>query len=115
MMFGGYPKVVLAYDIEMKKMYLDQIFSLYIQKDIKDIGKIREVDKFNALLRLLASQNGNLFNASEVSNTINISKQTLEYWIFLLQNTFVIESVTPFSANTRTELTKMPKMYFIDC
>lgn len=110
----GYPKVVLASNIEMKKLYLEQIFALYIGKDIKDIGKIREIDKFNNLLKILASQTWNLFNLSEVSNTLNVAKQTLDYWIFLLQNTFIIELITPFASNIRSEISKMPKLYFID-
>lgn len=112
--WGWYPKVVLSADAELKKMYLEQIFALYIQKDIKDIGKIRETDKFNKLLMIFASQTGNLLNISEISNTINVSKQTVEHWIFLLQNTFVIGILYPFSWNIRSEITKMPKLYFID-
>lgn len=54
--FGGYPKVVLANDMQVKKEYLKQIFGTYIEKDIKDIGKIKEVEKFNRLLKILANQ-----------------------------------------------------------
>ena len=114
MIWWWYPKVVLAPDVEIKKIYLWQIVDLYIQKDIKDIWKIREIDKFNKLLYILASQNGNLININEISNTINIAKQTLEFWLFLLQNTFVIHLLKPFSWNIRSEITKMPKSYFID-
>lgn len=109
-----YPKVVLASNIEMKKIYLEQIFSLYIEKDIKDIGKIRQVDKFNNLLNLLSNQLWNLLNINELSNTIKVSVQTLQDWILLLQNTFVINLINPYSWNLRSELTKMPKVYFID-
>lgn len=114
MTYGSYPKVVLANDIEIKKAYLKQIHESYIQKDIKDIGRIREVDKFNRLVCLLANQSGNLLNISELSRTIAVSVNTINEWLFLLENTFVVRLLRPFSGNLRNELTKMPKLYFID-
>lgn len=112
--YGGYPKVVLANDAELKKAYLKQIHESYIQKDIKDIGKIREVDKFNRMVRILASQAGNLLNISELSRTAGVSINTINDWLFLLENTFVVKLIRPFSGNIRSELSKMPKLYFID-
>jgi predicted AAA+ superfamily ATPase len=112
--YGSYPKVVLANDVHLKKIYINQIYDTYIQKDIKDIGKIRELEKFNKLIRILASQAGNLLNINELSRTIGATANTINEWIFLLENTFVIKLITPFSGNMRGELTKMPKIFFID-
>ena len=66
------------------------------------------------LLKLLANQSWNLLNITELSNTINVMTKTLSEWLFLLENTFVIKLITPFSNNLRWELTKMPKIFFID-
>jgi len=112
--YGSYPKVVLANDINLKKAYLKQIYDTYILKDIKDIGKIRELEKFNKLIRILANQAGSLVNVSELSKTVGVAMNTMNEWIFLLENTFVIKQITPFSGNLRGELTKMPKIFFID-
>jgi predicted AAA+ superfamily ATPase len=112
--FGSYPKIVLANDIYLKKAYLKQIYDTYIQKDIKDIGKIRETEKFNKLIRFLGSQAGNLVNVAELSRTVGATVNTINEWIFLLENTFVIKLTMPFSGNIRGELTKMPKIFFID-
>jgi len=112
--FWWYPKIALANNEIVKKEYLKQIYNTYIEKDIKDIWKIRELEKFNKLLKVLANQSGKLFNISEIANTINISINTLNDWIFLLENTFVIKLITPFSTNIRWEIKKMPKIFFID-
>jgi predicted AAA+ superfamily ATPase len=114
LLFGGYPKVVLTNGEEIKKAYLQQLYETYIQKDIKDIGKIADIDKFNSLLKILAEQAGDLVNISELSSVIGINMPTLKEWILLLENTFVIKSIKPFSKNIRGELVKMPKIYFID-
>lgn len=112
--FWWYPKIALENNANIKKEYLKQIFDSYIQKDIKDIWQIRELEKFNKLIKVLANQAGNLVNISEISNTIGVTIKTLNEWIFLLENTFVIKLISPFSGNIRWELTKMPKVFFID-
>lgn len=112
--FWWYPKVVLAKSREIKTEYLKQIYNTYIEKDIKDIWKIKEVQKFNKLIQLIAAQAWFLVNISEISHTLWVTQKTLSEWIFLLENTFVIKLITPFSTNLRWELTKMPKLFFID-
>ncbi len=112
--FWWYPKTVITNNIDLKKDYLKQIYDAYIQKDIKDIGKIREIKKFNILLQLLANQSWNLLNIKEISSTVGASVNTINEWIFLLENTFVIKLISPFCSKLRQELTKMPKIFFID-
>ena len=114
-LFWWYPKVVLTHDEEMKKEALWQIVGTYIQKDIKDIGKIRDVEKFNTTLKILADQSWNLLNISELSSdAIGINRETLKDWLFLLTNTFIIDTITPYSRSIRSELVKMPKLFFHD-
>jgi predicted AAA+ superfamily ATPase len=112
--FWWYPKVVLTDNVDSKKVYLEQIFDLYIQKDIRDIGRIKEVGKFNKLLMVFAEQSWNLVNLSEITRTTWISINTLNDWILLLENTFVLKFITPFSWNVRWEVIKMPKVFYID-
>lgn len=112
--FGGYPEIVLEENIEKKKIKLNQIISTYIKADIRDIGKIRHIDKFNKLLEVLSSQIGNLVNISELSNTLGIARQTIEEYLFVLENTYFIKLLRPHYTNVRTEVSKMPKIYFED-
>ncbi|MCD4793985.1 MAG: ATP-binding protein [Bacteroidales bacterium] len=112
--FGGYPKIVLTETILMKEKYLQQIIDTYIKSDIRDLAKIRHIDKFNKLLRVLANQSGELLNINELSNTARIAKQTVEQYLFILENTYIIQLVKPFSKNVRSELFKTPKIFFVD-
>ena len=113
-MSGGYPKIVLTPEISMKERYLQQIIDTYIRKDIRDLAEIKDVNKFNRLLEILASQSGNLLNVSELSNTCSLSRETVERYIFLLEQTYILRLVRPFSRNLRSELTKTPKIFFYD-
>lgn len=113
-LFGGYPKIVLAGDVEIKEKYLQQIIDTYIKKDIRDLADIKDVNKFNRLVEALASQSGQLLNVFELSNTCNIAKPTVENYLFLLEQTYIVKSVRPFSRNVRSELSKTPKIFFYD-
>ena len=113
-LYGGYPKVVLAPEIELKEKYLQQIVDTYVKRDIRDLARVRDVDKFNKLVETLAAQSGQLLNVVELSNVCRISMPTVEKYLFILENTYVIKLVRPFFTNMRSELFKMPKIFFYD-
>ena len=113
-LFGGYPKIVLTPEVEKKEKYQQQIIDTYVKKDIRDLAGVRDIDKFNKLLEVLAGQSGQLVNMTELSNTTRIAIQTIEKYIFILENTYILKRVRPFSRNIRSELFKLPKIYFYD-
>ncbi len=113
-LYGGYPKITLSPEIDRKEKYLQQIIDTYIKKDIRDLADIKDIDKFNRLLEILSSQSGGLLNVTELSNTCKIAKQTVERYLFILENTYIIKLVRPYSKNIRSELSKTPKIYFYD-
>ena len=112
--YGFYPQVVLTANTELKELYLRNIIEKYIYKDIKDLANIKDIKKFNNLLVFLASQVGQLVNTQELSNTLKLARQTIEEYLFILENTYIVKIVYPFHKNIRGELTKMPKIYFED-
>lgn len=112
--YGYYPQVVLAEFAEQKEIYLNGIVDKYIYKDIRDIANVRNLAKFNQLLTYLSSQVCGLVNLNEISNTLKISRQTIEDYLFILENTYIIKLLKPFYGNVRSELSKMPKVFFED-
>jgi predicted AAA+ superfamily ATPase len=113
-LYGGYPKIVLTQETDVKEKYLQQIIDTYIRKDIRDLAEIKDVNKFNRLLEALASQSGNLLIISELSNTCGLARDTIERYLFLLEQTYILRLVRPFSRNIRSELFKTPKVFFYD-
>jgi len=114
MMFGGYPRVVLAETSEMKKIVMDEIYRSYIERDITDLLGVEKSDAFTKLLKLLASQIGSLVNITELSSTISISNKTVQQYLWYLGETFILKKVTPYFRNVRSEITKSPIYYFYD-
>jgi len=110
--FGGYPKVVLA-SLEEKEDVLREIAFSYVKKDIFE-AKLKREDLFYKLFRILASQVGNLTNASELASTLGISKPAVDRYLYVMEKSFHVSLIRPFYKNIRKELTKMPKVYFHD-
>lgn len=112
--YGGYPAVALAKSEKIKKALLGEIFQSYIDKDIRAFLKVENETAFSNLIKILAAQIGNLMNKDELSNSLNIHKNTLDNYLFYLEQTFLLDFVRPFYKNPRKELLKNPKMYFSD-
>lgn len=112
MVYGGYPRVVLAQQ-EDKEDILREIAFSYIKKDIYEAG-IKQEEIFYKLFRVLASQTGGLLNVLELANTLGVSKTAIDNYIYVMRKSFHIAFLNPFFKNTRKELTKMPKIYFYD-
>lgn len=112
--FGGYPEVVKTKPQNDKKVILKELVQTYIEKDIIAFLRIEHVQAFQNLLKILCDQTGNLVNKSELSNTLNISMDTVNKYLDILEGTYVLERVSPYFTNIRKELSKMPKIYIYD-
>lgn len=111
--YGGYPKVVTESDPEEKELILKDLHESFLKKDILESGVSQEY-KFYQLVKILASDSGSLMNASELGNTVGLSPDTVREYLHILRKSYIVDIISPFHANVRKELTKMPKVYFLD-
>jgi predicted AAA+ superfamily ATPase len=93
---------------------LKEIFTSYIEKDIKKFLEIKNENAFIRLITLLSASIGSLINMSEISNTLPIHQVTLDNYFYYLEQTFLIDRLRPYFKNTRKEIIKSPKEYFND-
>lgn len=113
-LYGGYPKVVLAESRDEKLRELQELFETYELKDVNILFNVSNIAAFKSLFRLIASNIGNLLNFNEVSGTLGIGRDTVRRYLAVLENSFIVHSLPPFHSNLRKELTKMPKLFFLD-
>lgn len=111
--FGWYPELVQLPEEEDKKRYLQLLTSTYIQKDIRD-ANLQHSEKYFQLLQLLAEQTGKLVNMSELWNIVWLSTSTIQDYLYVMQKSYHIWLLRPFSKNIRKEIIRMPKVYFHD-
>lgn len=111
--FGSYPEVVLNNDVQIKKTIIEGLALSYVKKDIYE-ANIKETEKYFHILKILACQTGQLVNANQIANTINLSIKTVEDYLRVMQKSYHLALIRPFFRNLKKELTKMPKVYFYD-
>ena len=112
--WGGYPRVVLSQTSQEKLNILADIYSSYIEKDIVGLLEIKNRLGFSDLVKLLAGQIGQLVNISELSNSLNLDRETVERYLKALEETFIISPLIPYFKNPRQEIVKQNKIYFDD-
>jgi predicted AAA+ superfamily ATPase len=111
--WGGYPEPCFESG-EKKSIILREIISTYLQKDIAGFLKISKLDAYNNLLRLMASQIGNLVNKNEISKTLGLNMETVNKYLNILEGTYVFFLLSPYFTNIRKEISKMQKVYISD-
>ncbi len=111
-LFGMYPDVInnIGGEVEILK----QLSNSYLYKDILAFGGIRKADILEKLLQTLALQIGNEVSYNELSQLLNIDKNTVSSYIDILEKAFVIFSLKSFSKNLRNEIKRNQKIYFYD-
>lgn len=114
LIYGGYPAVVLAKEEKVKQKVLESILENYLLKDIKSLLQLATEDELVRLVKFLATQVGNLIEYRELSNSSGLRYKELLKHLEILKQTYIIDFIKPFFTNKRTELTKTPKVYFID-
>lgn len=112
LVFGYYPEIVMhATDAERLLRFLADS---YLYKDIFLFKGIKKPEKMLQLLQLLAWQLGSEVNYNELSKTLKIDNQTVESYIEMLEQAFVIYKLPAYHTNQRSELKKSKKLYFND-
>lgn len=109
--FGAYPEVVLAED---KPRLLRQLSSDYLWKDILQTGLIKSPDLIKRLLSLLAHQVGSEVSTNELATQLQIARPTVERYLDLLEQTYVVFRLLSFSTNPRKEIARSKKVFFWD-
>lgn len=112
--FGGFPEVVLTEDNASKTDLIQDIINSYINIDLVQIADIRKTKEITDLIRLLSARIGSRLDISKIANTVNLSRQTVENYIYLLENTYFIKTIPVYSLNADREIVKARKVYFLD-
>ena len=111
---GGYP-AALARATQRRRLawYRDYIETL-VQRDVRDLARIRALDALPRLLSLAAGQTARLLNVSNLAGPFQVSRPTIREYVTLLQRVFLLEELPPWHANRISRLIKTPKLHLGD-
>ena len=109
---GGYPRI---YDADLNSTsWLKNYFQLYVEKDIRQITNVSNLDHFERFVKLSAGRVGQLVNASNLANEVGVSSPTISAWISALKATYICFTLAPHFKNFNKRIVKSPKLYFYD-
>ena len=111
MAYGLYPEVVTT---EHKAELLRNLSSDYLWKDVLQTGLVKTPDLIKRLLLLLAHQAGQEVSVHELATQLHMARVTIERYLDLLEQTFVIFRLPAYSTNPRKEICKSRKIFFWD-
>ena len=114
LIYGSYPEVALMTNNNDRAEYLRGLVDSYLLKDILSIDGLRNTAKMKRLLQLIAFQMGREVSYDELGRQLGLNRDTVEKYLNLLQQVFVIYRLGTFSRNLRKEVSKAGKWYFID-
>ena len=114
LLWGGYPRVVLAKDEKEKRIILKNIYNTYFLRDIRDTLGLIDDFKLAKLIKALAIQAGQLVEYNELGQISGYDYLTLKKYLNILEKTFICMPLAPFFQNKRKEIVKNPKLYFFD-
>ncbi|MBF0595044.1 MAG: ATP-binding protein [Candidatus Omnitrophica bacterium] len=109
---GFYPRVY-ADTLDPFKTYRNY-FQTYIERDLRALITVRDLSAFQKFVRLCAGRVGQIFNASALSSEVGVSVPTINAWVSILQESYIVCLLQPYSANIRKRLVRSPKIYFYD-
>ena len=109
---GAYPPI---YDRQLRPdRWYSNYVTTYVQRDVRQVSQIHNLDQFARFMQLCAANVGQLFNASRIASDCSLSQKTVNNWLSILKAGFIATTVTPYHTNYRKRLVKTPKLYFFD-
>ncbi len=114
MAFGGFPEVVLEPAKDDKEDLLHDIINSYIELDVELLADYNVSEDLYKLSKLLAARSGNKVEYSKLSSISGINRNKITSYIQLLEYTYLIYQVSPFTKNIDKEISQQKKLYFSD-
>ena len=93
---------------------LADYFATYVQRDLRQLAAVQDLQRFERFVRLCAGRTGQLLNLSSLGNDAGVTHSTARAWIDLLQSSYIVHLLPPWFANTGKRLVKASKLYFHD-
>lgn len=109
---GFYPRI--HYGHVPPREWLSDYYRTYVERDVRNIVNVRDMEAFRRFIRLCAGRNGRLLNLSSLANDCGVTHTTARRWVSILETSFLIMLLRPHHRNFSKRMTKSPKLYFLD-
>jgi len=94
--------------------WLDGYIRTYVERDVRSLGGVGDLDSFTRFIGLCAARSGQLVNLSSLGSEAGVTHTTAKRWLSVLRAGYVLDLVQPHHANFSKRLVKTPKLFFVD-
>jgi uncharacterized protein len=109
---GFYPRI---WDKQLDPTQaLGDYFETYIERDLRQLITIKDLNTFQRFIKLCAGRIGQLLNVSSLANDVGISHTAARNWLSILEAGYILFLLQPYHRNISKRLVKSPKLYFYD-
>lgn len=112
MIKGGYPRIYKE-NLPLSSAY-SSYFQTYVERDVRQILRIKDILPFERFIKLVASRIGQLTNYASLSADVGVSAVTIKEWVSVLEATYILVRLEPYFENFGKRVIKSPKIYFTD-
>lgn len=110
---GGFPDAALDRKTNLN-LWFSGYLQTYLERDVRQLRQIGDMGDFQRFLQLLAVQNGQALNLSNLSRDLGLAVNTIKAWISVLEASGQVFLLKPFYLNKGKRIIKSPKLYFLD-
>ncbi|MEA2017070.1 MAG: ATP-binding protein, partial [Campylobacterota bacterium] len=111
---GGYPEIQKIDTIRGKALWYNSYISTYVERDIRDVGELRDINSFIKFFNIIASRSCGLINKSNLANDSSLSEATVNNYISMLDMIYQISLLKPYSSNISKRFIKSSKLFMLD-
>ena len=113
MVAGGYPVALTRSPVRARQWHRQYLQSI-IERDVRDVARVRDARELLRLLELLALRNGEIFNASRAAGDLGLRRETVERYLGVLERLYLVRRLPAWRRNPAKRLVSSPKAYLID-
>ena len=113
MLFQGSMPRLYASRIPATRFYADY-FRTYVERDVRRILNVSDLDRFERFVKLLAGRVGQLVNRQSLAADVGVSDKTVDSWIGVLRASYIVFPLRPYHRNFGKRQVKTPKIYFTE-
>ena len=112
---GGYPTPAVALDgDEARSLWFDGYVRTYLERDLQSLTAVGNLVDFRRLMRAASHRLGGLINQADVGRDLQVPRTTVQRHLHLLETSFQVVRLPPYSVNRGKRLVKSPKLYWSD-
>jgi len=111
---GGYPEILKIDSTRGKSLWFNAYISTYVERDIRDVGELRDISAFIRFFNIIAPRSCGLVNKSNLASDANLAESTVSNYLSMLEMIYQISLLKPYSSNISKRFIKSSKLFMTD-